>query len=165
MKEIKIKSKKFGERIVTIDENDYEKIKGYSLSLFKNRDLLYVRTSWINGKRFLLHRYLTDCPDGMVVDHIDGNPLNNCRSNLRICTMQQNLWNSFKKQKNATCIYKGVQFIKNKYNSHIVINKKQILLGVFDSSDKAAIAYNIACIKYFGKFARPNYNIMMAKAK
>jgi hypothetical protein len=45
----------------------------------------------VNGRRVYLHRFLTNAPDGMSVDHIDGDPLNNCRSNLRVVDHAQNM--------------------------------------------------------------------------
>src|SRR4051812_4865152 len=46
-----------------------------------------------SGKFGLLHRYLTKCPQGMVVDHINHKTLDNRKANLRVCTTQQNIWN------------------------------------------------------------------------
>jgi hypothetical protein len=73
--------------------------------------------------------------------------------NLRICTRQENNWNTrtFKKKG-----YKGVVYIKNRpacWKARITFNNKQIILGIFKDPEAAAKAYNEAAIKYFGEFA------------
>ncbi len=158
--EIKINSEKFGEQTILIDDEDYEKIKGKSLSLFKNsragKEVLYVRTSWINGKRFLLHRFLTDCPKDKLIDHINHNPLDNRKSNLRICNNAENKMNMGRYKTNKESKYKGV-FIYNKIiTAAIGFNGKPIHLGKFQTQKDAAKAYNKKAIELFGEFAYLN---------
>ena len=149
-----IKSKKFGERVILIDDNDFDKIKYYSLSLFKNKDRLYVRTSWINGKRYLLHRYLTNAPDDKQVDHINHNTLDNrVSTNLRLCTHSENMRNSLKHKKSIRSPYKGVATNNNSIYAFITINKVQKRLGSYKTHKDAAAAYNEAAVKHFGQFA------------
>ena len=70
-------------------------------------------TGKVGGKNYRLHRYLLDPPASMEVDHIDGNPLNNSRSNLRLATRAQNRRNS-RKQPGCTSRYKGVTWFKGR---------------------------------------------------
>lgn len=75
---------------VHVDEIDMPRLEGVSWRLFKRRSVYYVRGS-VAGRPTLLHRHITDAPDGMTVDHIDGNPLNNRRENLRVCSNEENV--------------------------------------------------------------------------
>jgi hypothetical protein len=88
------------------------------------------------------------------VDHIDGDGLNNCRGNLRLANHAQNGWNTEKRQG----VYKGVRFHKlaNRWDARICVNRKKMYLGLFDTPEDAAIAYNHAAQKHFGEFARFN---------
>jgi len=154
--EISVKSKKFGQTIVLLDEDDYLKVEKYSLSLFINRRRLYVRLSFINGKRYLLHRYLMNAPECKVVDHINHNTLDNRKENLRLCTISQNCMNSMKHYKSKTSPYKGVVFENNKYYAQIRFNKNYKRIGTYETAEEAALAYNEAALKYHGEFAYLN---------
>jgi len=61
----------------------------YRWSATLRRKCLYVR-GIVEGRQVLLHRFIMQAPENMDVDHIDGNPLNNLRSNLRLCTTAEN---------------------------------------------------------------------------
>ena len=143
-----------------IDGEDFERINNFKwFAKFDKTINNYYINSKQKNKPIPLHRFIMDCPSGMVVDHIDGNPLNNTRSNLRICTPAQNAMNK-KPYKNKTATrYKGVYTVtgcKNKWQAQINYNKKYLYLGSFDSQEKAAEAYNNAAIKYYGEFAHLN---------
>lgn len=148
-------------------------IKGYAVEINKKDIHIMYKHNWqpddrpryrtphikatINGKKTSLHRLLMGEPKGKVVDHIDGNALNNKRSNLRICTHKQNMRNKKKTNKGSSSQYKGVTFHKKsqKWRANITI-KKVKYLGQFDSEVQAAKKYNEAAIKYYGEFARLN---------
>lgn len=92
-----------------------------------------------------------------VIDHIDGNPLNNQINNLRLATRHENNMN-LKLRKNSKTGYKGVIYISKskKWRARISFNYKTIHLGCFSNKIDAIKAYNIAAMKYFGEFARLN---------
>ncbi|RWB40419.1 MAG: hypothetical protein EOQ44_25070 [Mesorhizobium sp.] len=74
-----------------IDDEDYDLIKGHRWAATRRQKKLYVRGT-VFGRDVLLHRFLMGEPAGLVVDHINGDTLNNRRkSNLRICTQVQNI--------------------------------------------------------------------------
>ena len=134
-----------------IDKDDYEKIKDHTWSLDGNG---YARTGFDNSQ-IKLHRYVTDAPDDMEIDHKDGNILNNRKSNLRICTRQENAMN-LKLSKNNTSGHKGVYFDKtcNQWFSVINYKKTRINLGFYKSQIDAIKARQDAEKYYFGEFRR-----------
>jgi hypothetical protein len=106
-------------------------------------------------KEIRLHRFIADCPPDLYVDHINGNTLDNRRSNLRICTLGENNCNR-RKSKNSSSGYKGVFWDNHykKWGSSIQVNNKRINLGRFDDPEKAYEAYVAASKKYHGAFGR-----------
>lgn len=107
-------------------------------------------------KRIKMHRLIMDAPGGMEVDHIDGNPLNNQRSNLRVVTHAQNQKN-LKIPRHNTSGYKGVYWDKVRQKWIAAIHSgKTINLGGFITKEEAAKRYNEAAIERFGEFARLN---------
>jgi hypothetical protein len=105
-----------------------------------------------------MHRFIINAPFGVQIDHINGNKLDNRRSNIRMATVQKNAFNRKKPKGKCTSQYKGVFKRKdlNKWETRIKINNKSIYLGTFVDEVDAAKAYNQAARKYFGEFARCN---------
>lgn len=111
-----------------------------------------------NGlRKFRLHRLLMCAPDDMVVDHINGDPSDCRKCNLRIVTQHVNTYNSGMR-KTSTTGYKGVCYDKHraKYTAHIHPDGKTKFLGYYASPETAAEAYNNAAISFFGEGARLN---------
>lgn len=109
-----------------------------------------------SGKAVKLHRLITNAQKGQFVDHIDGNPLNNTISNLRLCQKQQNEFNTKIRSDNKSG-YKGVCLMRNgKYRAYINLNGIQHNLGVFATKEEAARAYNSKAKILFGEYARLN---------
>lgn len=140
---------------------------GYTLVDDENYEFLsqwkwYTGTKgYIQGKidkiPVLMHRVVTGCKKGELVDHRDGDKRNNQKSNLRICSNRENLRNRGKTRANKSG-YKGVHWDKKgkKWNAHIMVNYKSIYLGVYSDKKEAARAYNEAALKYHGEFAKLN---------
>lgn len=148
-----------------IDDDDLEKFSGYGFiaTTHKGRYKIEIRKlkSKDSDKKYLLHRAIMNCPKNMVVDHIDGNWLNNSKKNLRICTVGQNNMNKKISVKNTTG-YKGVVWYKGckKYGASLTYKNKRIWLGYFEKKEDAANAYDKAAIKYFGKYAKLNRDLV-----
>lgn len=108
-------------------------------------------------KPIWMHRIILDAPDGVKVDHINGDGLDNRRANLRLCTNAQNSYNSRLVRKGNDTGLKGVSRARRGWFARITVNYKQIDLGVFPSSKLAALAYDAAARQHFGEFARCNF--------
>jgi hypothetical protein len=94
---------------------------------------------------------------GQVVDHINGDTLDNRRQNLRLCTNRENVINS-KIRSDNTSGYRGVHWCtqKAKWKAQINVHGKLIHLGFYTDKESAAMMYNAAAIEHFGEYARLN---------
>lgn len=137
---------------VYIDKEDISLVMKYKWGLTKG----HVATSDKDNKTIYLHRLIMGCEryDGTVIDHIDGNPLNNRKENLRICTQQQNVFNH-KVAKNNTSGITGVSWDKtrNKWVAQIVYNNKNYHLGRYNNKQDAINARINAELKYYKEFS------------
>ena len=111
-----------------------------------------------NRKKDLITHLLTGAEKDMVVDHINGNPFDNRRCNLRIATRTQNHWNYRLSTRNTTG-YKGIYKDKksDSYHARICENGRRHYLGMFSSAMDAALAYDEAARMYFGEYATLNF--------
>ena len=145
-----------------LDQQDYYRFAAFKWEISGNDNKFYaVRNIMADSSRTTsvrLHRLIMDCPSHLVVDHINGDSLDNRRANLRLATQSQNCCNK-KKRKNTSSIFMGVCFekAKNKWCARIRHSGKRIFLGRFDSEIDAAKAYDQAAKKYHGEFARLNF--------
>jgi len=101
-----------------------------------------------------MHRLITQAPKGLLVDHIDGDGLNNGKKNLRLCTYSQNRVNSGKR--GVSSQYKGVDWNKKQRKWRAIANN--VYQGAFDSEIEAAKAYDVAALKFWGEFAALNFD-------
>lgn len=105
-------------------------------------------------KQILMHRLIMDAPKGLVVDHINNDPLDNRRCNLRVCSQGDNLHNR-KLGKNSTSGHKGVYLGKSKrWRALITINGRLVTLGTFTDYGAAVAAWLEAATKDRGEFLR-----------
>lgn len=106
----------------------------------------------------LFHRVLSDVTRDLVVDHRDGNGLDNRKSNIRICTIAENVAN--KRKSRGVSRFKGVSMgCSRKWRSRIRVDRKIINLGSFSTEQEAAQAYDKAALSHFGSFARTNSSL------
>ena len=144
-----------------VDDEYYPKVNklswyfhsGYAA---RNRPMRRKETAW--PKIIFMHSIILPAPNGFVVDHINGNRLDNRRENLRLVTVQQNNFNRRSNINYCSSRYKGVFWIEERqlWRSSIKLNGKSTNLGYFRSEEDAASAYNFYAVKLFGSFARLN---------
>lgn len=139
-----------------IDLEDYDEVYKHSWNTSCKDG--YVRRTGRKGKQSYyvsLCRFLVNAPNDKLVDHRDGDILNNRKSNLRVCTKAQNNFNR-KIQDSNTSGYKGVIKKDNKWQAQIKANRVHYYLGLYKTPEEAALAYNEAAIKLHGEFANIN---------
>lgn len=104
-----------------------------------------------------MHRVVALANSDQHTDHINGDKLDNRKSNLRLCTNRENAMNARRRPLN-TSGYKGVGWDKAKglWRAYIKVNYRQIWLGYYRDRESAALAYNEAARLHFGDFARLN---------
>ncbi len=175
MKEILLSQhskKNRGKFVALVDDEDYEWLNKDSWYAHRAEGRTKITDYYVkNSKKIgnkkvkitLMHRLIMNAPKGVCVDHIDRNPFNNQRSNLRFATYQQNAFNK-SKITNKTSIYLGVYLNKKaKINNRekiwlakIKLNSGNVHLGSFKTEIDAAKAYNEMALKHFGEFANLN---------
>jgi hypothetical protein len=155
VKSVKVELTKGAEAIIDID--DLEKvIEGNWWHLSKAG--YAAKHEMVDGKSTMIymHRLVIGAKKGEVVDHVNGDKLDNRRNNLRIVTQHQNCYNS--KPKGSTSKYKGVYFCnkRKRYYARIKKHGKQRSLGGYSNEIDAAKAYNTAAVDVFGDYANLN---------
>jgi hypothetical protein len=143
-------------KFAIVDAADYERVSRYKWCASRSGDRWYaVRSD--RRRHVSMHRFITGAPKGMVVDHIDGNGLNDRRSNLRACTQQQNTHNSRPKGKSSR--FKGVCWDKKRRKWIVAIryDGRCVYIGRFDDEIEAARAYDGTALELFGDFAYLNF--------
>lgn len=153
-------------RVTVVDDADYETLSQWKWNSHKppTASCWYVwRQEPVTRKKISLHRFLMEAASGMDVDHIDGDGLNNRRSNLRVCTRSGNMMNRpmFKKRSASASRFKGVYACSGapgKWQVSIASNGvRHHLKGRFTSEEAAARAYDDLARKHHGEFARLNF--------
>ena len=144
------------EKPFIVDVSDFEIVRAYRWCLQSKK---YVYSPKVG----LLHRFLLNANKDLLVDHKDGNGLNNRRSNLRACSQTQNLGNSKIPVTNKTG-FKGVYTTENSqkprtfpFMSKIQFQKKHIHIGYYMTAEEAAEAYDRKAKELFGEFAKTNF--------
>lgn len=106
-------------------------------------------------RRFFMHREIASPPKGFVIDHINGNGLDNRRSNLRIATCAENTHNQ-RLSIRSTSGVKGVTWHRtlSKWQAQITFGRTKKCLGVHDTIEGAQLAYAMASKELHGDFGR-----------
>lgn len=153
-KVIRIKDKE-----VIVDSDDYEELSKYNWYIDSNNR---VNRNRLKGESYpcshiLMHRQIMKAQKGDSIDHINRNPLDNRKSNLRFCTQSENERNKPKRNyKKATSKYKGVRFKKGRnkcWECRVKFNGKELYLGSFYTEEECALRYNEFALEHYGEFA------------
>lgn len=147
MKRIELSQGKYA----LVDANDYKTLSNHK---WWYHSMGYAARTTKDRKCVLMHAAIMSTPKGMHTDHVNGNKLDNRKSNLRVCTPAQNTAYRVKSKNNSSG-YKGVCWdkTKNKWLASIMVSRKSIYLGRYDSRETAYSAYKNASKKYFGEYA------------
>lgn len=149
--------------VAIVDAADYEALAAFVWTASRNRSTIYAgrKARDDDGVRrtIKMHRVIMGPPPGLVVDHINGDGLDNRRANLRICTHSENQRNR-RSANGSSSQYLGVSWIaqRSKWQARIRYGGKQHHLGLYPSEIDAAKAYDAAAQKHFGQFANPNFH-------
>jgi len=138
-----------------VDDEDLEILRAFPWQRVKAKKVYFQAR--INGQLVYLHRLLTNATKGLEVDHINGNTLDNRKSNLRLCTSKENRRNQALRRDNLAGL-KGVSMDKRrmvlKFTARIKTDSGTIYLGGYKTPEEAHAAYCEASKKYHGDFGR-----------
>jgi hypothetical protein len=148
-------------KVAIIDEADREVVAAFTWHTRQNRKVCYAESGArrSGSTRYMMHRLILGVCDreDLIVDHRDGNGLNNTRGNLRLATASQNAANS----RIAGNPYRGVTFrrdaIARKWLARILVDGQRRSLGTYATAEEAATAYDAAAKQLFGEFATLNF--------
>jgi hypothetical protein len=178
MKEIKLSlaGKNKGSYVALVDDEDFEYLNQFRWHVVEGRkDFRVARNVSIEGnlqKRIYMARFIMNPDNKLVVDHIDHNPLNNQRNNLRVCTRNQNIQN---KSACGVSKYLGVSrivshckniskdgsehisYARPKFQAGVYFNNKVNYLGRYETEEEAAMAYDKKAKEIFGEYANLNF--------
>lgn len=149
---------KWREHILICDEEDYELLCAKLSTIVVKADgrPSYVAIVLETGP-IKFHRYLMNPPEGLYIDHINGNPLDNRKCNLRICTNSQNQMNARSPITKKSKLPKGVSKSKsnpgNPFQVRISYDGIRVQIGYFKTIEEAEAAYKKAAEFYQGSFA------------
>ena len=150
-------------KLTILNSADYYRLKKFKWHVFACKGKFYaerfalIKNTWT--KRIFMHRQIMNAPKGKLVDHRNGDSLDNRRSNLRLATHSQNMMNRRKTKKKTSSKYLGLSRdkIAGEWKVQLCHYGKNIWVGRFKNEIDAAKAYDKAAKKYFGQFARLNF--------
>jgi len=146
-------------KIALVDDADYALVSKHRWHYVGIGNNWYARTTIFVqgvGRKVRMHRLILDAPDGVLVDHKDGDGTNNQRHNLRVASNSQNKMNG----RRSAHKLKGVHARKGglKWEARITHAGKQAHIGEYLSTIEAAFAYDRKARELFGEFACPNFH-------
>lgn len=139
-----------------VDDDDYEKLAGIDWRINSSG---YVVATIMPGWNGCMHRAIVGPREDQVVDHINGDKLDNRKANLRACSHAENLRNRKRNRNNRTG-FKGVYFdasnggARQPWRAEIRVDRRRVRLGRFSTPEMAHEAYCHAAAKLHGEFAR-----------
>jgi hypothetical protein len=150
-------------KFAIVDPPDYYWLNNFHWCLKQNGPRIYavrlISGSSNRTKILSLHREIMNAPPGLLVDHGNGDTLDNRRANLRLATHSQNSCNTRRNKTKALSRFRGVTLSKrdSRWVARIRYERKLIWLGRFDNEIEAAKAYDEAAKKYHGEYACLNF--------
>ena len=153
MKEIKLTQGK----VAIVDDEDFEELSKYKWQYAGGYAVRAISRAFGKLPLTRIHVQIIGKIDGLEIDHINGDKLDNRRENLRHVTVSQNQYNR-KPNRAGSSQYKGVSWYRagKKWHSSIKTGGKTFHLGYYDIERDAAAAYNKSASELFGEYARLN---------
>lgn len=148
--------------VAIVDDDVFEWASRFKWTVTRGWNTHYAvrRKKYPDGtkKSVRLHREITKARLGNRIDHINGDGLDNRRSNLRFATNQQNGRNARKQVRATSSRFKGVSFsrVATKWEAYIKVDYKKRHIGLYLTEEEAAAAYDDAARELFGEFAALN---------
>jgi len=145
-----------------LDRQDYLRLHHHTWFVKYNEGGRYKyvrRKEQVNGvqKTIPMHREILNAKPGKVVDHVNGNGLDNRRKNIRECTVSHNAMNKVGRTSGSSK-YKGVaKVVFDSWIARIVKNYRIKNIGTFRSERDAALAYDLFALRLFKDFSRLNF--------
>lgn len=156
-------------KFTMVDDEDYDRLMKHSwawIPATESRGSKGYAVRKGNKKRgeprtVQMHREILHCNDGVIIDHINRNSLDNRKENLRYANTQTNAFNRNKPIMPCTSVFKGVFQRKNdtKWTARIKFNGRHVELGKYTTEEKAAAAYNFASRIFFGRYRNENRGV------
>ena len=154
MKEIPLTQNK----VALVDDADYHRVSHWKWFAHKEGNTFYAYST-VMGKKVPMQKLILNVGTEILIDHKNGDGLDNRKCNLRNCTAAQNMWNA-KCANGKTSSFRGVSKRnynkKDRWQAGIEVYGVRYYLGTFNTEIGAAQAYNEAAIKHYGEFARLN---------
>jgi hypothetical protein len=150
-------------RHTILDPPDFYRLNNFRWYAEGEGELIYALRTVISAREksrtVRMHRLIMNAPANRLVDHRNGDGLDNRRENLRLATPTQNMQNRRKTRRKTSSRFVGPTFVKRRgdWSSRLSYKGKRIWLGYFDSEVEAAKAYDKAARKYHKEFARLNF--------
>lgn len=143
-----------------VSDEDYENLSAYKWNTLKKKSRIEGRyfTTTVGYKNIYMHRMIMGAPNGQEIDHINGDPSDNRRENLRVATRSQNCAN--RRDYKSKSGFRGVHSSRNKSNAwsaRITLNGVAKTGGTFRTAEEAARRYDEMAQEAFGAFAILNF--------
>ena len=150
-------------KFAVVDIDDYYRLSKYQWYATNSSNTSYAVRN-VERKRVFMHRVIMGAPDHLLVDHIDHDGLNNRKSNLRLCSPDENRYNILPRRRTSSK-YKGVRWRKSmkKWTAVVQANKKAYNLGYFNDEIEAAKAYDMRAKRLHRQFAYLNFPLEKTK--
>lgn len=148
-------------RFAKVDASDFDEISRHTWHVLRRPDRITdyaIRRAYDPATQktspVLMHRQIVGAARGVQVDHANSDGLDNRRVNLRPCSHSQNVAN--RPPRNATG-FKGVRPLRKRFTAEIRVDGRSTHIGVFDTAEEAARAYDAVALRLHGLFARLNF--------
>jgi len=144
-------------RCTKVDVDLFEELNAYRWHMTSAGYVARTIVDGRNRKKVLIHRQILTVPPGLVVDHINADPLDNRRANIRAVTTATNMQRAA--VPTGECRFLGVRIAKRAKARRYEARLGPKYLGMFETAEEAAAAYDDAVLKVHGPLATTNYKL------